>query len=346
MSSRRGPAQEHVLQGTAHRRVVRVGDTVRRPLTPWSRSVHELLLHLESVGYPFSPRFLGIDDQRREVLSFIPGTSGSDGYVEGLERGGDSWANVVSETGLRRFAGFLRGYHDAVAGYRPPESACWVTGSGAGGPGDVICHGDYGPWNVIWERETPAGLIDWDFAHPGPAWDDVTYALRFVAPFVDDEQAVSWMRHPAPPARGRRLEVFLDAYSGTGVGSTSAVVDDVIARLERTIGLVAQLASAGHEPQVTWVADGWLGQLRDQARWIGRHRELFTPPAGRIPPLPGVDQPLSAADFEFKGADLVDQLRCGGAVLLRCGCRGAARDRPVSVLTRTPVSVLTRTMAG
>ena len=158
MSSRRGPAQEHVLQGTAHRRVVRVGDTVRRPLTPWSRSVHELLLHLESEGYPFSPRFLGIDDQRREVLSFIRGTSGSDGYVEGLERGGDSWANVVSEPGLRRFAGFLRGYHDAVAGYRPPESACWVTGSGAGGPGDVICHGDYGPWNVIWEREAPAAL--------------------------------------------------------------------------------------------------------------------------------------------------------------------------------------------
>ncbi len=42
VSSRRGPAQEHVLQGTAHRRVVRVGDTVRRPLTPWSRSVHRV----------------------------------------------------------------------------------------------------------------------------------------------------------------------------------------------------------------------------------------------------------------------------------------------------------------
>ena len=37
VSSRRGPAREHVLQGTAHRRVLRVDDTARRPLTRGGR---------------------------------------------------------------------------------------------------------------------------------------------------------------------------------------------------------------------------------------------------------------------------------------------------------------------
>lgn len=268
--------QEHVLQDTAHRLVVRVGDTVRRPLTPWSGSVHRLLLYLETVGFPYSPRFLGVDEQHREVLSFIPGTSGADGYVEGVERGGDSWASVAGEGGLRRFARFLREYHDAVASFVPQSDDCWVTGGRSSDPADVICHGDFGPWNVVWRQDVPVGLIDWDFAYPAPAWDDVTYALRFVAPFVDDEQAVRYMRYPAPPSRARRIGDFLDAY-GVADAPVDAVLDDVVSRLTRTIDLVARLAADQREPQVTWVAKGYLDRLREQESWIGSHQDLFLP---------------------------------------------------------------------
>jgi len=41
--------------------VVRIGDTVRRPVGPHSPLVHALLAHLESVGFEGAPRFLGID---------------------------------------------------------------------------------------------------------------------------------------------------------------------------------------------------------------------------------------------------------------------------------------------
>lgn len=40
--------------------VVRVGDTVRRPVGSHSPLVHTLLRHLEEVGFPGAPRFLGI----------------------------------------------------------------------------------------------------------------------------------------------------------------------------------------------------------------------------------------------------------------------------------------------
>jgi len=80
-----------MLQDKPHRNVVRIGDTVRRPLQPWSASVHELLLHLEAIGFPYTPRVRGIDDGGREVLTYIDGESGTAG-----------WAKVVDERGLGR----------------------------------------------------------------------------------------------------------------------------------------------------------------------------------------------------------------------------------------------------
>ena len=78
------------------RPVVRGRDTVRRPLQPWSPSVHELPLHLEKIGFGYAPRFLGVDDQGREVLSFVDGESGPAG-----------WAEVVADEGLTAMARLL-----------------------------------------------------------------------------------------------------------------------------------------------------------------------------------------------------------------------------------------------
>ena len=62
--------------GVANRgRVVRIGDTVRRPLRRTSSATHALLRHLEAVGFPGAPRFLGVDARDREVLSYIPGST-------------------------------------------------------------------------------------------------------------------------------------------------------------------------------------------------------------------------------------------------------------------------------
>src|ERR1700712_5556128 len=49
--------------------VVRVGGTVRRPAQPQSFAVAGYLDYLEGVGFPDSPRFLGRDQQGRDVLT-------------------------------------------------------------------------------------------------------------------------------------------------------------------------------------------------------------------------------------------------------------------------------------
>jgi len=53
--------------------VVRVGETVRRPMGANAEYVHDLLLHLERCGFEGAPRYLGVDQQGREILSFIEG---------------------------------------------------------------------------------------------------------------------------------------------------------------------------------------------------------------------------------------------------------------------------------
>jgi hypothetical protein len=59
--------------GIANRgEVVRVGDRVHRPQRSTSAAAHALLQHLADVGFDRAPRFLGLDPQGREVLTYIP----------------------------------------------------------------------------------------------------------------------------------------------------------------------------------------------------------------------------------------------------------------------------------
>src|SRR4051812_16958980 len=70
------------LTGGNMAEVVRIGETVRRPLRPWSGSVHKLLQRLEESGFVGAPRFLGVDERGREILSFVPGEIGGHPLIE------------------------------------------------------------------------------------------------------------------------------------------------------------------------------------------------------------------------------------------------------------------------
>jgi len=71
---------EIVLQGGNVTAVVRIGETVRRQLKPMSSTIHRLLLHLEAMKFDGAPRFLGIDEKQREILSFVSGETDSGQY--------------------------------------------------------------------------------------------------------------------------------------------------------------------------------------------------------------------------------------------------------------------------
>jgi hypothetical protein len=242
------------------RPIVRDGDRVERPAYPWAPTVHSLLRFLRANGFEAGPEPIDLADGR-ETLRWIPGTSGADG-----------WAEVVGEEGLRAFARFLRRYHDATEGVAVSEGSPWAFRSGPARPGEVICHGDFGPWNVVWSDDEPVGLLDFDFAGPGDQMLDIAYALAYVAPFCRDEEATRWRAYPAPPDREKRMSVFAEAY---GLADASGLVDAVIERQELDIHQVRSLAARGFDPQRSWVREGHLDELAERVRWSRDHRVLF-----------------------------------------------------------------------
>jgi len=140
----------------------------------------------------------------------------------------------------------------------------WSSGTGSCAPGEIICHGDYGPWNGIWRGNNVVRLIDWDHARPAKPLFDVAYGLEYAAPFRDDRECVRWLRYPGPPHRRRRVEVFCDAYGMAVPGDVSGCV----AWQQRQAAASCQaLARRGIEPQATWVRHGYLRELQARIAW-------------------------------------------------------------------------------
>lgn len=194
-----GPVDEVPLSGGSITPVVRVGDTVRRASGPWTPAVHALLRHLESVGFEGAPRVLGVDEQGREVLTFVAGDVGWRPYPEG----------IFDDEALAAAARLVRRYHDAVRGFVPPQGGAWRFQAGAP-RGGIGCRNDLAPYNTVYRDGRPHAFVDWDLAAPAPAaWDVAGAAYRFV-PLHDDEQCRT-LGMPAQP-RAARLRLFCDAY--------------------------------------------------------------------------------------------------------------------------------------
>jgi hypothetical protein len=181
--------------------VVRVGDTIRRPLQSTSPFVHQLLTHLESTGFAGAPRFLGIDSANREILSFIPGFVPDNlGEFSGAQ--------------LSAAARLLRALHDAT-------TDCTLRGSG-----EVVCHGDASPCNCVFFDGVPTAFIDFDSAHAGARRDDVGYAAWLWLDIGEDID---------PELQGRRLADFFAAYGAVDIRDAVAAVVDAQVRLASRI---------------------------------------------------------------------------------------------------------------
>ena len=229
--------------------VVRVGNTVRRPVGPWTPAVHALLRHLDA--FDGAPRVLGIDDAGREILEHV------DGDVAWPDMGA-----LATDEGLARAADLLRRYHELASSFVPPAGATWRfpeleadAAAWLGGEAPIVCHNDCGAWNLVM-GEGRWALIDWDTAGPRPRLWDVAYAVRgmvLVDPTAD-------IRH--------RVAVLADAY-GLDAVDRRRLPEVVVARIESSIGLMRRRAEAGEEPWASMWAGGhgraWLDTL-DLAR--------------------------------------------------------------------------------
>jgi hypothetical protein len=238
--------------------VVRVGATVRRPVGPHSDAVDALLRHFEAVGFDGAPRALGRDARGRQVLSFVDGEAGLSPVP-----GGD---HVLSELGC-----LLRRMHDAQTGFVAPPDAEWHSGPLAPvGGGDVICHNDLFPPNVIFRGGSPAALIDWDLCTPAPRLYDVASAANFWAPLAHDDRACAFGL--ANDRAGERLRFLCDGY---GLDASARVeLLDVVAHRNR-MGYEIHRVYGGERRLPGWreMWDAGSGEeILKRSAWFEAHR--------------------------------------------------------------------------
>lgn len=233
---------------------VRVGATVRRRADSRTPAVQALLRHLEAVGFTGAPRSRGVDEQGRDVQTYL------DGVTVGDARPWPGWTH--SDPALVAAGRWLRGFHTASTSFVPPAGARWFGGRRDLAPGEVVGHHDAAPYNAVWApAPTPVdpdagelvGFIDWDLAHPAPPLRDLAFlALSWVPLTARDVAAADGF--PAGIDRGRRLRMLLDAYGWTGT------VDEVLTAVreraaEHAAGLRAA-AAGGYAAAATLVAEG------------------------------------------------------------------------------------------
>jgi len=209
--------------------VSRVGDTVRRPVRPWTPAVHALLRYLEEVGFDGAPRVLGIDEQGREVLTHIPGVDGHHARL-GINHD-DRTLGCVGR--------LIRRYHDAVAGFVAPPDAQWQFQETAPRQG-IVCHNDLAPVNTVYVDGLPIAFIDWEFAAPAPPEWDLACAAWSYVPLYDDQFCHRYGYSTAP--RGPRLRILCDAY---GLADRTGFIDLIRSREMAQYDMVRLSARAG-----------------------------------------------------------------------------------------------------
>ncbi|NYI90933.1 hypothetical protein HNR02_004256 [Amycolatopsis endophytica] len=233
--------------------VVQVGRTVRRPAGPWTPAVHALLAHLHTAGFTGAPKPLGVDEQNREVLTFIPGRVAWP----------DHFALLDPDVHLARVARLVRDFHDAVAGFVPPPDAQWQVLVPADGS-DIIAHHDLAPWNLIL-GDPHWAFIDWDVAAPGTRLWDVAYALHGFVPLSADAR---WSRVDA----GHRLRVFVDAY-GLDETQRRDLITLLAPRAQAMHTFLGAQAAAGKQPWARLWHEGHGRVWEADAAYIGRRRQ-------------------------------------------------------------------------
>jgi hypothetical protein len=231
------------LPGGFVNRVVRVGDTVRRSPGDRAEYVHQVLRHLEQCGWMGAPRLLGIDEQGREMLTYL------DGFV--------AWRSptdrVDSIDTLTQVARLVRQFHDLTAG-TPLASGH-----------EVVCHNDLSPKNTVYrdggEGMRPVAFLDWDNSAPGARIHDMAHMCwqyLNLGPAVHDIAAAS-----------HRLRLMCDAY---GLADRSQVVETILWWQDRCWQGIDAGADAGEAAMAGLRASGAVTSVRAAYDWVLAHR--------------------------------------------------------------------------
>ncbi|KAA1424003.1 phosphotransferase [Mumia zhuanghuii] len=253
--------------------LVRVGETVRRPVGPHSPLVVDVLAHLERVGFDGAPRFRGIDAAGRQVLSYVPG--------EVASRPRPEW--IADENRVASVARLLRRYDDAVETLGIPASAEGALGADppgtparVAGPPTLVGHLDVTPDNVVFVDGEARALIDFDMVRPAARTEEVQNLLLWWAPLVPRPDRPEVLVDVDPFARATLL---VDAY-GLAASDRARLIDVAENTAARAWFLMRDRAERLGGGWARMWDDGVGDAIRRRQSWLAQHRTALVRAVG------------------------------------------------------------------
>ncbi len=227
------------------------GKVVYRDLKPQSKSVHRLLLHLEEKGIGFTPRFLGMNEDNMEMLSFVEGETIDNYPIQ----------NEISKkiATVRMAAEMLRKFHDGTVDFIQNPDDIWFLEYKGGLQKEVICHNDFAPYNVTFQDLKPIGLIDFDTACPAPRIWDVAYAVYRFVPLSEEVYDINtrqYRRYSKSTDSLERKLLFYELLDSYGMRNALEVLQTLIHRLQDLVTLFDEECKKGSEPFIKMKESG------------------------------------------------------------------------------------------
>ncbi len=242
------------LNGGRKGKIKMYGDKVVRPANEWSSNVHKFLDFIIREGFNFVPKPYGFTENNEEILSFVIGTA----YNYPLPE------IFLKDDMIIRSAELLKRFHELGKKYIKVlhGSEKWMLPKVD--PIEVMCHGDFAPYNVTIIDEKPVGIIDFDTLHPGPALWDVAYAVYRWIPFTSPKNPD---HYDDIDEQIRKVSLFMDAYNAA-LQEREALPKVMVQRLNALISYMTAQANDGNEDFAKHLEDGHILIYKNDINYI------------------------------------------------------------------------------
>lgn len=244
---------QEMLSGGREGKIIKEGNKVIRPSNIWTPYIHNFLSFLIENDFTHVPTPYSFDS-KEEVLSFVPGKA----YNYPLP------SLLMQDKMLRSVANLLKNYHKIASKYIVclTNTETWMLPTIE--PIEVMCHGDFAPYNVTIRDGLAFGIIDFDTLHPGPILWDVAYAVYRWVPFVNPKNPDCYYNLKE---QIRKAKVFADAY-GLQESDRKKLPSVMVQRLNILVNYMQEQVFNGNEDFKRNIKDGHLDIYLEDIKYI------------------------------------------------------------------------------
>ncbi|OUJ38625.1 phosphotransferase [Vibrio parahaemolyticus] len=246
------------LSGGRESAIYRDGEVVYRPLQSWSSTIHLILKHFERAKIAETPQFLGVNKDQ-EILSFVVGNTYNYPLV----------GAIATNEALVSAGKLLRKVHDSTVSLLEQldvNAHRWMLEPRE--PFEVICHGDFTPYNVALLENKVVGVFDFDTAHPAPRVWDLAYSVYCWSPFkTDSNDKLGTISEQLARAR-----LFCDSYGATE-SEREQLADIMVQRLQALVSFMRSESENGNESFAENIEQGHLQAYLNDREYITENKQ-------------------------------------------------------------------------